>query len=293
VGCSVLIEHYSRPSSASEAASLLAADPAAFPLAGGTDILIQARAGTKTVGLLVDLKHIPGLAGIEWSEQAVRIGAATPSAELTADSRLNQVYPGLVEAIELIGGAQIQSRCSVGGNLCNASPAADTTPALIVNLATAIVFGPAGERELPITELITGPGLTALEKGEFLMGLRLPLPQANRADAALRLIPRTEMDIAAANAAVSLELNEAGGCKDLRLAIGAVGPRAVMVTGASSKLEGRPLDTAALDDLAKLARAAAQPIDDKRGTVAYRRHVIGVLAQRAALKAKQRVEAAQ
>mgnify|MGYP001812320468 CR=1 FL=1 len=272
---------------------MLASDPSACALAGGTDILIQERAGTHPVSTLVDLKHIPGLVGIEWLDGVVRIGAATPCADLTADPRLNTLYPGLVEAIELIGSVQIQARCSVGGNLCNASPAADTTPALLVNLATATIVGPAGERQLPVTEFVTGPGATVLKSGEFLSALTMPLPDANRADAALRLIPRTEMDIAAANAAVSLALDASGHCSELRLAIGAVGPTAVLVSEASSKLEGRPLDQRALDDLAELARNAAQPIDDKRGTVAYRRHVIGVLAQRAAVNAKQRVEAKQ
>ena len=284
------IEHYTKPTSAADAASLLASDGAAFPIAGGTDILVQVRAGAKPVRHLVDLKHIPGLIGIEWSSEGVRIGAATACVELTSDPRLNEHYPGLTEAIELIGGAQIQGRCSIGGNLCNASPAADTTPALIVNLATAIVFGPSGERQLPVTELITGPGTTALGRGEFVTALTLPLPESNRADAAIRLIPRTEMDIAAANAAVSLTLDGSGRCGDLRLAIGAVGPKPVLVAEAASQLEGRPLDQSGLNELAELARSAAQPIDDKRGTVEYRLHVIGVLAQRAALKAKERVE---
>lgn len=285
------IHNYMKPANAAEAASLLASDPSAFALAGGTDILIQQRAGAKAVGMLVDLKHIPGLSGIEWSAETVRIGAATPCAELTADTRLNELYPGVVEAIELIGSVQIQARCTVGGNLCNASPAADTTPALMVNLATAVIFGPSGERQLPVSEFIIGPARTALENGEFLSALTLPLLESNRSDAALRLIPRTEMDIAAANAAVSLALDASGRCQDLRLAIGAVGPRAVYIGDASAKLEGRELDQEALDDLAALAREAASPIDDKRGTVAFRRHVIGVLAQRAALKAKERVEA--
>jgi CO/xanthine dehydrogenase FAD-binding subunit len=287
----VAIQHYEKPTSEAQASALLASDPSACALAGGTDILIQERAGTKPVSVMVDLKHIPGLVGIDWTADAVRIGAATPCAELTGDPRLSGLFPGLVEAIELIGSVQIQARCSVGGNLCNGSPAADTTPALIVNLATAIVFGPAGERQLPVTEFTTGPGTTTLQNGEFLTALTLPLPDSNRADAALRLIPRTEMDIAAANAAVSLALDESGHCTGLRLAIGAVGPTAILIPEASTQLEGRALDQAALDDLANLARDAAQPIDDKRGTVAYRRHVIGVLAQRAAVLAKQRVEA--
>ena len=285
------IQHYEKPTSEAQASALLASDPTACAFAGGTDILIQERAGTKPVGVMVDLKHIPGLVGIDWSADAVRIGAATPCVELTGDSRLEELFPGLVEAIELIGSVQIQARCSVGGNLCNGSPAADTTPALIVNLATAVIFGPAGERQLPVTELTTGPGTTVLQKGEFLTALTLPLPASNRADAALRLIPRTEMDIAAANAAVSLALDGSGQCQDLRLAIGAVGPKAIRVPDATEQLEGRPLDQHALDDLAELARNAAQPIDDKRGTVEYRRHVIGVLAQRAAVMAKQRAEA--
>ena len=284
------IQNYLRPTSEAEATALFAADPAACALAGGTDILIQARAG-KPVGTLVDVKHIPGLMEIAWSGEGVRIGAAVPCAALTADARLNERFPGLVEAIELIGSVQIQSRCSVGGNLCNASPAADTTPALLVNLATAIVVGPKGERQLPVAEFTKGPGKTALQSGEFLSALTLPLPEPNRSDAALRLIPRTEMDIAAANAAVSLGLDEAGHCRGVRLAIGAVGPTAILIPEAGAQLEGRPLDETALEELAELARAAAQPIDDKRGTVEYRRHVIGVLAQRAAVKAKQRVEA--
>lgn len=284
------IEAYYRPASATEAAILLEREPGACALAGGTDLLVQQRAGLRAVSCLVDLKQLPGLVGLHWGEDRLRIGAATPAITLTADAKLAQYFPGLREAIELIGSVQIQGRCSVGGNLCNASPAADTTPALLVNDAVAVIQTARGERRVPVAQFVLGPGQTCLGSGEFLVALELPLPPMARADAALRFTPRTEMDIAVANAAVALELDAEGRCVDIAVAIGAVGPRAVLVEEVGAALRGRALDEAALLELVQLARRAARPIDDKRGTADFRRHVVGVLARRAALLAAARSE---
>jgi carbon-monoxide dehydrogenase medium subunit len=178
----------------------------------------------------------------------------------------------------------------VGGNLCNASPAADTTCALIVNRAECVIVGPAGERTVAVEDFCTGPGKTVLNRGELLVALRLPRPRARTADAYLRLIPRTEMDIAVAGAGVSVTVDERGVCTDARVAIGAVAPTALLVPAAAQALIGSSLDGPSLARAAAASSAAARPINDKRGTVAYRRKVVGVLTSRAAAIAADRAK---
>jgi carbon-monoxide dehydrogenase medium subunit len=203
---------------------------------------------------------------------------------------VQRFFPGLVEAVQLIGSTQIQGRSTVGGNLCNASPAADTTCALIVNRAQCIIAGPRRERTVAAEHFCTGPGKTVLEPGELLVAIRIPRPSPGTADAYLRLIPRSEMDIAVVGAAVSLTLGADGICTAARVAIGAVAPTALLVPEAADALIGSRLDEAALARAANAASAAARPIDDKRGTVSYRRTVAGVLTRRAALIAAERAK---
>jgi CO/xanthine dehydrogenase FAD-binding subunit len=283
---------YEAPRSIEQAISLLRADPGAAILAGGTDLLVQYRAGMKRPTTFVDVKQIPELIGITLDEAELTLGAATCAAEICEHAEVRRLWPGLVEAAHLIGSTQIQGRGSIGGNLCNGSPAADTTCALIVNRAECVVAGPRGERVVPVEQFCTGPGQTLLGRDELLVALRVPRPMARTADAYLRLIPRSEMDIAVAAAGVSLTLDGRDICTRARVAIGAVAPTALLVPEASDAVIGSRLDLADLQRAAQAASAAARPIDDKRGTIAYRRTVVGVLTRRALgialIRAKER-----
>ena len=274
---------YRSPGSVKEAVDLLTAhDGAAHVLAGGTDLLVKLRAGFVSPQLVVDVKAIPQLRGIATDARGFRIGAAVSCAEIGEHAALAAAWPGVVEALQLIGSTQIQGRATLGGNLCNASPAADSVPALIAADAVCEVAGPGGEREVPVEKLVTGPGRTSLARGEFVLAFRLPKPRARSGDAYLRLIPRTEMDIAVVGVGVALTLDAAGVCTHARVGLGAVAPTPLLVTDASNALIGSRGDDAALAALAAAASAACKPIDDKRGTVAYRTKVAGVLARRAA-----------
>jgi carbon-monoxide dehydrogenase medium subunit len=229
--------------------------------------------------------------GIEHGTHGWRIGAATPCAEISEHRELAAAWPGVVEALSLIGSTQIQGRATLGGNLCNASPAADSVPALIAAGAVCEIAGPKGERELPVEQIITGPGTNALARGEFVTGFRLPPAPTHGADAYLRLIPRSEMDIAVVGAGVALDLDGKGVCSAARVALGAVAPTPLLVHAAADTLIGTTADEPALAKLAAAASAACKPIDDKRGTVEYRVKVAGVLARRAARIAYERATA--
>lgn len=271
-----------------DAVRLMQTDPEARVLAGGTDLLVQCRAGIRRPTAFIDVKRIPELVAITIDEQGLRLGAATPAADICADDKLRQQWPGLAEAAALIGSMQIQGRGSVGGNLCNASPAADTPCPLIVNRAVCLIAGPQGRRTVEAEDFVSGPGQNILGAGEFLAGLLLPLPAPSTADAYLRLTPRSEMDIAVVGAAVSVTLDTSGICTAARVALAAVAPTPILVPGAAEALIGTAVDPTALDRAAEAARAAASPIDDKRGTVVYRRQVAGVLTKRAAAIACER-----
>jgi|SRR5215471_12043142 len=281
---------YEAPQSVADAVRLIQADPRARVLAGGTDLLVQFRTGVRTPSAFVDIKRIPELVGILIDDRGLRLGAATASAVICEHAQIRALWPGLIDAVHLIGSTQIQGRGTVGGNLCNGSPAADSTCALIVNQAECHIAGPKGERRILVEQFCVGPGETVLEPGEFLVAIRLPRPAARTADAYLRLIPRTEMDIAVAGAAVSLTLDASGTCTAARVAIGAVAPTALLVPDAAKALVGSRLDDGALARAAAAASTAANPIDDKRGTVAYRRTVVGVLVKRGARIARSRIQ---
>lgn len=279
---------YESPATVGDAVRLLQADPEARVLAGGTDLLVQARAGSVRPSAFIDLKRIPELVALTVDHRGARLGAATPAAAICEHPEMRRLWPGLVEAVHLIGSMQIQGRGSVGGNLCNGSPAADTTCPLIVNRARAVIVGPEGERIVDIEGFCTGPGRTILGRGEVLVAILVPRPAPRTADAYLRLIPRSEMDIAVAGAAVSVTVDAAGTCTAARVAIGAVAPTALLVPEASQALLGTKLDEKALALASAAASAAAKPIDDRRGTAAYRRTVVGVLTARAASLAAAR-----
>lgn len=257
-------------------------------LAGGTDLLVQMHSGMTEPDGILDIKRIAGLRDITEEDGGWRIGAAVSGAEMGEHSGLSAAWPGVVEAVNLIGSTQIQGRATMAGNLCNASPAADSVPAMVAAEAVARVAGPDGTRDVPVGEIATGPGKTSLAKTEFVASIFLPARPDRASDAYLRFIPRTEMDIAVVGCGVSLALDEGGTCTQARVALGAVAPTVLLAEEAAQALIGSRVDDAALDALATACSAAAKPIDDKRGTAEYRIHVAGVLARRAATIARKR-----
>jgi CO/xanthine dehydrogenase FAD-binding subunit len=279
---------YEAPDTVERATALLAASDDARVLAGGTDLLVQMRADIVDPGLIVDIKKIAETRAIAEDRGGWRIGAAVTGAELKEHPRLKQVWPGVVEAANLIGSTQVQGRATLGGNLCNGSPAADSVPALIAAGAIATLAGPNGRRELPVEDVMLGPRQLALARGEFVVSFLLPPRPPRSSDAYLRFIPRTEMDIAVVGAGVSLTADDAGTITRARVALGAVAPRVLLVPDAATAIVGSRLDRPAQDRLEGAVRAACRPIDDKRGTVEFRVEVAGVLARRAALIALDR-----
>jgi carbon-monoxide dehydrogenase medium subunit len=274
---------YTAPSTVEEAVRALAgASGVAKVMSGGTDLLVQLRSGRTKPALIVDTKKIPGISGIREDGGGFVIGAATPGAVIGEHEALRQAWPGVVEATNLIGSTQVQGRASLAGNLCNASPAADSVPALIAARATCVIAGAGGKREAPVESIATGPGRTSLNRDEFIIEFRLPKRPPRSADAYLRFIPRTEMDIAVVGAGISVTLDAGGVCTDARVVLGAVAPTAVLVPEAAAALIGRKLDDTALAKLDEAARRACKPITDKRGTIEYRIKVAGVMARRAA-----------
>lgn len=259
-------------------------------LAGGTDLIVQMKAEMVEPTVLVDIKRIAETREIKFGPDQIRIGAAVTGAELGENTQFKTMWPGVVEAVELIGSDQVQGRATIGGNLCNASPAADSVPALIAAAATVEIAGPAGTREIPVEQFLTGPGKTVLAPGEFVTALILPNPPERAGDAYLRFIPRTEMDIAVVGAGLSLALNPDGTCAAARLALGAVAPTARLVEATADIMVGNKLEDNVLAALSKAASETCSPIDDKRGTIEFRTKVAGVLACRTAKIAWQRAE---
>jgi CO/xanthine dehydrogenase FAD-binding subunit len=280
---------FTAPTTVDEAINALASAPGlAKPLAGGTDLLVQMRSGRMRPELVVDIKRIPDLIGIRENGESFVIGAATPGVMLSEHETFSRAWPGIVEGVDLIGSQQIQGRASLVGNLCNASPAADSVPALIAAHAVAVIAGPDGRREAPVEAIVTGPGQTSLKKGEFIVEFRIPKPKPRQSDAYLRFIPRTEMDIAVVGCGVNVTLDAAGLCTDARVVLGAVAPTQLIVDEAANALKGHRLDDDTLSRLDAAAQRACKPINDKRGTIEYRTKVAGVLARRAAAIAFER-----
>jgi carbon-monoxide dehydrogenase medium subunit len=280
---------YEAPESLEGAVTLLAgAKGEARVLAGGTDLLVQMRADMVDPELIVDIKKIRETRTVTEERGGWRIGAAVTGAELKEHAQLKKAWPGVVEAANLIGSTQVQGRATMGGNLCNGSPAADSVPALIAAGAVATLAGPKGRRDLPVEDVMLGPRKLALAKGEIVVSFLLPPRPPRSGDAYLRFIPRTEMDIAVVGAGVSLSLDGGGIITAARVSLGAVAPRVLLVQEAAQAIIGSRLDRAAQERLEAAARAACRPIDDKRGTTEFRIDVAAVLTRRAALIALDR-----
>ncbi len=282
---------YEAPDTAEQASKLLAAEAGlARVLAGGTDLLVQMRTDVLDPVLVVDIKRITETRTIKEEAGGYRIGAAVTGAELKEHATLKKIWPGLVEGANLIGSTQIQGRATLGGNLCNASPAADSVPALIAAGAKATIVGPNGRRDVAVEEVVTGVRKLSLAKGEFVISFLLPPRGAHGGDAYLRFIPRTEMDIAVVGCGVSLNLDAAGKCTHARISLGAVAATALVVKDAAAALIGTTVDAAAIDKAAAACADACKPIDDKRGTKEFRIKIAAVLARRTIANALARAQ---
>jgi len=279
--------HYYAPTQLSEAVQRLT-QPGARALAGGTDLLVQMRSSLNKPAAIVDLKKIDSLLHVDIGDDSVRIGSGVTGAELGENAALIACYPGVVEGAELIGSTQVQGRATIGGNLCNGSPAADSGPALIAANGICEITGASGERRVAVADLLLGPGKLNLQLGDIVTAIVLPKPTAGQADAYMRFTPRTEMDIAVAGVAVNLTLDEQGVCQQARVVIGGVAPTALLVPEAAAALIGTKLDEVALTAAGAAATAAAKPISDKRGDAAFRRKIVAVLTRRVAVIAAQR-----
>lgn len=281
---------YAAPTSLSDALNMLGThNGRARPLAGGTDLIDHVRTGRLAPDLLVDIKRIPELNVLEATAEGLRLGAAVPCCQIYESPEIRRDYPALVDACLIIGGIQIQSRASVGGNLCNSGPAADSTPALIALKAMCVIAGPAGMREVPVESFCTGPGQNLLQPGELLVELRLPRPQGKAGSHYRRFIPRNEMDIAVVGVGVSVVLDDSG--KTIvsgRIGLGAVAPTPLLADAAGAFLAGRPASEATFRAAGDLARGAISPIDDMRGTKEFRRQLTGVLVERTLATAVER-----
>jgi carbon-monoxide dehydrogenase medium subunit len=283
---------YESPKSLAQALSLLAAaGEKGRALAGGTDLIIQMRAGVRNPQQVVDVKNIPELQTIAFSPQdGLRLGAAVSCARITEDAVLKQQYPGLVEAAALIGSDQIQNRCSLGGNLCNGSPAADTTPVLIALGATCMISSSRGSRAVPVEQIVTAPGRTVLQPDELLVEFLIPAPKSHSSDCYQRFIPRNEMDIAVVGVGAAVTV-EGGKFTAARIGLGAVAATPLLAKEAGDSLVGKPVNDESIAAAAVLAQKIATPITDMRGTVEYRKHMVGVLTRRVLKEAAERAKA--
>ena len=279
---------FEAPKSVQEALFILDSELDSCVFAGATDIIPLIRSGKPKPKLLVDLKKIPQLIGVRLNNGNWTLGAATPVSFFSSHSKFQAEFPGLSEASALIGSDQIQNRASLGGNVCTASPGADTVPSLMVNEALAVIAANDGSRTIPVNQVITGPGTTSLASGEFIIEFLLEQPPSRTSDAYERFIPRTEMDIAVVDAAARISLDESGNCKEARVAIGAAAPTVIRVPAAERILKGKKINEELLTEVMNEASKACNPINDKRGTIEYRRQVAGVLTKRVILLAEKR-----
>jgi carbon-monoxide dehydrogenase medium subunit len=280
---------YRRPATIQEAVQLLKDNgPTARVLAGGTDIIVMARERRRDTSMFVDIKAIPEVIAIRFDpNEGLTLGAATPCYQIYRDETIQRLYPCLVDSASLIGGTAIQGRASLGGNLCNSGPAADSIPSLIALEATAHIVGPNGERTVPVEDFCTAPGRNVMEAGEFLVKLTFPPPKPNSGARFLRFIPRNEMDIAVVNVATSLQL-EGNTVVAARIGMGAVAPTPLFVRAAGEALVGKPLTDETIDAAANASRVMATPIDDMRGSIRQRKHLAYVLTERTIRDAARR-----
>lgn len=283
---------YEAPETLDAAVALLSgADGGGRVMAGGTDVLVQLHAEMIEPSVIVDIKRIPDVRAMSDTNGAWTVGAAVPGMQIIDDKAFSAAWPGVCEGVALIGSVQVKGRASIGGNLCNGSPAADSVPAIIAAGAVATIIGPNGTREDAVENIITGPGQTSLADDEFVVSFAFPKREAHSGDCYLRLTPRTEMDIAVVGVGVNITLDDSGTCTAARVSLGAAAPKPLLVEDAGAALVGTSVDDAALENMVAAVRGACNPISDKRGTIEYRIKTAGVIARRAAEKALERAKA--
>ena len=259
-------------------------------LAGGTDMLVQMRAGRRTAPLVVDIKGIPELNVLSYdASKGLTLGAAVPCYQIYQNETVAAAYPGLIDAAAMIGGIQIQGRATIGGNICNAAPSGDAIPAVIVLGGVCNIAGPNGTREMLAEDFCTAPGRNALENGEILVSISIPVPQPKSGANYQRFIPRNEMDIAVAGVGTAVQLDASGqNFVSARIALASVAPTPVLAKEAGDSLAGKAVSEEAIQQASELAQAAAKPISDMRGTIRQRTHLIGVLTRRSLNNAIER-----
>jgi carbon-monoxide dehydrogenase medium subunit len=285
---------YASPQSVDEVVTLLKQKgDMARVMCGGTDLLVALREGRRRADVVIDVKKLPETSELSYSAQkGLTLGAAVPCYRMYDNKEITAAYPGLIDSASLIGGVQIQGRASLGGNLCNASPAADGIPSLIAHSAICTIAGPNGRRTVPVEEFCVAPGRTVLQPGEFLVSFSIPAPKPGFGGAYLRFIPRNEMDIAVVGVGASVQLDESRSkFVSARISLGAVAPKPLYVEAAGAALAGQPVNADSIAKAAKIAQDAAQPITDMRGTAEYRKHISGVLTRRTLEKAIERAKA--
>jgi carbon-monoxide dehydrogenase medium subunit len=252
--------------------------------------LVQLRGRAFDLDLVVDSKNIPELNELTYDpDNGLTIGAAVPCYRIYGNSSVSSVYPGIIDAANIIGGTQIQGRASLGGNLCNAAPSADSVPAMIAYNGVARISGPNGSREVALEDFCTGVRQTVLDRGEVLVAMHFPTPPANSGANYIRFIPRNEMDIAVAGAGVSVELDN-GNIKSARVTLASVAPTPLFVSEAGEAVAGKPATEETVRIASGIARDAAVPITDMRGTIEYRQHLCEVLTRRAMMTAIERAQ---
>jgi carbon-monoxide dehydrogenase medium subunit len=282
---------YEAPSTLDAAVALLSGASAPKLLAGGTDVLVQLHIETIEPDVIVDIKNIPEMKTMAKEADGWRVGAAVPAMEMLDNAAFCKDWPGVIEGVVLIGSMQVKGRATVAGNVCNGSPAADSTPAMIAAGAIATVIGPKGQRQVPVEDIVIGPGKISLAKDEFIVSFLLPAQPAHSGDCYMRLTPRTEMDIAVVGTGACLTLDDSGTCTAARVSLGAVAPTPLLVQACADAIIGTKVDDAALTKLGEAASAACNPISDKRGTKEYRIKTAAVIARRVVEKALERAKA--
>ncbi|MQF65685.1 xanthine dehydrogenase family protein subunit M [SAR202 cluster bacterium AC-647-P02_OGT_505m] len=286
---------FEKPNTVEDAVKLLSDSGGnARAMAGGTDLIVMLRVGHPRVNpdVVVDIKSIPELNELSYdANKGLTVGAAVECYKIYGDDNVNSHFSALNDSATLIGGTQIQGRASFGGNLCNAAPSGDSIPNMIAHRAVATITGPSGTREVPVEDICTGPGQTSIESDELLISINFPSNGAGFGANYIRFIPRNEMDIAVAGVGASVTIED-GKFTSARVSLASVAPTPLLVEEAGEALVGQPVSEGAIQKAADLAKAAAKPISDMRGTADYRKHLCDVLTRRALTTAVERAQGA-
>ena len=285
-----MIMDFHAPSTIDELSSLLSnSSEKKHLLAGGTDLLVQMQSQIIEPSIVIDIKNISEMMEIKDDVDGFYVGAAVSGMTIIEHQAFSDAWPGVIDGVKLIGSIQIKGRASMGGNLCNASPAADSIPAMIASDAKAIILGSKGKRDMLVEDFVLGPGKNILKSDEVLVGIKFPKKRNNSSGAYLRFTPRTEMDIAVAGVGVNISLGDKFQIEHAKVSIGAVAEKALVAEAAAKVLIGKKVDEEVIEKFVSEVRNLARPIDDKRGTVEFRKQVIGVLAKRALNIALERI----